>query len=223
MNGFDVSEPDHWEAVGPVDVACLNAGVLGGPPDPAELTVDGYRRAVAVNLDGVVLGVRRLATVMPAGGRIVCTASLAGLTAAPDDPVYAATKHAVVGFVRSAASALAARGLSINAVCPGFADTPMVAGAARDRLTEARISAPRRRPTSPRPPGSRSSRARRATRGSSSRGARRSTSVSRPCPARAAHPTSRSAVRRHFRPSVGTVSDVGRPTRTPSPPRRGTT
>jgi NAD(P)-dependent dehydrogenase (short-subunit alcohol dehydrogenase family) len=73
----------------------------------------------------------------PAGGRIVCTASLAGLTAAPDDPVYAATKHAVVGFVRSAAPALAARGLSINAVCPGFADTPMVAGAARDRLTEA--------------------------------------------------------------------------------------
>ena len=137
MKGFDVSEPDHWEAGGPGDVACLNAGVLGGPPDPAELTVDGYRRAVAVNVDGVVLGVRRLATVMPAGGRIVCTASLAGLTAAPDDPVYAATKHAVVGFVRSAAPALAARGLSINAVCPGFADTPMVAGAARDRLTEA--------------------------------------------------------------------------------------
>ena len=144
VNGFDVSDPDHWEAVGPVDVACLNAGVLGGPPDPAELTVDGYRRAVAVNVDGVVLGVRRLATVMPAGGRIVCTASLAGLTAAPDDPVYAATKHAVVGFVRSAAPALAARGLSINAVCPGFADTPMVAGAARDRLTEAGIPAPRR-------------------------------------------------------------------------------
>ena len=137
VNGFDVSEPDHWEAVGPVDVACLNAGVLGGPPDPAELTVDGYRRAVAVNVDGVVLGVRRLATVMPTGGRIVCTASLAGLTAAPDDPIYAATKHAVVGFVRSAAPALAARGLSINAVCPGFADTPMVTGAARDRLTEA--------------------------------------------------------------------------------------
>ena len=137
VNGFDVSDPEHWETVAPVDVACLNAGVLGGPSDPAELTVEGYRRAVAVNVDGVVLGVRRLARVMPAGGRIVCTASLAGLTAVPDDPVYAATKHAVVGFVRSVASPLAQRGIAINAVCPGFADTPMVSGTARERLDAA--------------------------------------------------------------------------------------
>lgn len=135
--GFDVSDPERWEDVGPVDVACLNAGVLGGPPDPAELALDDYRRAIAVNVDGVVLGVRRLARVMPAGGRIVCTASLAGLTAVADDPVYALTKHAVVGFVRSVALPLAARDISINAICPGFADTPMVSGTARARLDEA--------------------------------------------------------------------------------------
>lgn len=135
--GFDVTDPERWDEVGPVDVACLNAGVLGGPPDPAELSLDDYRRAVAVNVDGVVLGVRRMARVMSPGGRIVCTASLAGLTAVPDDPVYALTKHAVVGFVRSAAGPLARRGLSINAVCPGFADTPMVSGAARSALEEA--------------------------------------------------------------------------------------
>jgi NAD(P)-dependent dehydrogenase (short-subunit alcohol dehydrogenase family) len=135
--GFDVTDPAHWDAVGSVDVACLNAGVLGGPADPAELAVDEYRRAVAVNVDGVVLGVRRLATVMPLGGRIVCTASLAGLTAVPEDPVYALTKHAVVGFVRSVAAALEARGIAINAICPGFADTPMVAGSARERLESA--------------------------------------------------------------------------------------
>lgn len=135
--GFDVGEPEDWEAVEATDVACLNAGVLGGPPDPADLTLDGYRRAMTVNVDGVVLGVRRLARVMPPGGRIVCTASLAGLTAMPDDPVYAATKHAVVGFVRSAAPALAGRGISLNAVCPGIADTPMLAGAARDALDAA--------------------------------------------------------------------------------------
>ena len=127
--GFDVTDPDQWDAVGPVDVACLNAGVLGGKADPAEISLERYRRAMAVNVDGVVLGVRRLAQVMPAGGRIVATASLAGLTAMPDDPVYAATKHAVVGFVRSVAPALAARGISINAVCPGIADTTMLAGA----------------------------------------------------------------------------------------------
>jgi NAD(P)-dependent dehydrogenase (short-subunit alcohol dehydrogenase family) len=137
VTGFDVTDPEAWEDVGQVDVACLNAGVLGGPSDPAELTLDGYRRAIGVNVDGVVLGVRRLARVMPDGGRIVCTASLAGLTAVPDDPVYALTKHAVVGFVRSVAPALAARGVSINAVCPGFADTAMVAGTAREALASA--------------------------------------------------------------------------------------
>ncbi len=135
--GFDVADPAAWDAVGPVDVACLNAGVLGGPPDPASLTVDGYRRAMSVNVDGVVLGVRRLAQVMQDGGRIVCTASLGGLTAMPDDPVYAATKHAVVGFVRSAALPLGDRGISINVVCPGIADTPMVQGPARARLEQA--------------------------------------------------------------------------------------
>lgn len=137
VTGFDVSQAAAWEEVGAVDVACLNAGVLGGPPDPAELTIDGYRRAFAVNVDGVVLGVRRLARTMPRGGRIVVTASLAGLTAMPDDPVYAATKHAVVGFVRSVAPTLEVRGIAINAVCPGIADTPMVAGEARRRLEEA--------------------------------------------------------------------------------------
>jgi NAD(P)-dependent dehydrogenase (short-subunit alcohol dehydrogenase family) len=137
VTGFDVSDPEAWEDVGPVEVACLNAGVLGGPADPAALTLEGYRRAVGVNVDGVVLGVRRLARVMPSGGRIVCTASLAGLTAVPDDPVYALTKHAVVGFVRSVAPPLAAHGISINAICPGFADTPMVAGTAREALASA--------------------------------------------------------------------------------------
>jgi NAD(P)-dependent dehydrogenase (short-subunit alcohol dehydrogenase family) len=135
--GFDVSTPRDWDTVDAVDVACLNAGVLGGPADPADLTLEGYRRAITVNVDGVVLGVRRLARVMKPGGRIVCTASLAGLTAVPEDPVYAATKHAVIGFVRSASTALEARGISINAVCPGFADTAMVDGDLRTRLEAA--------------------------------------------------------------------------------------
>ena len=127
VSGFDVTRPDHWERVGPVDVACLNAGVVTGETDVAALSDEAYRRAVGVNVDGVVFGVRRLARVMPRGGRIVATASLAGLTALPDDPVYTLTKHAVVGFVRSAAPQLAERGISINAVCPGIADTPLLA------------------------------------------------------------------------------------------------
>jgi NAD(P)-dependent dehydrogenase (short-subunit alcohol dehydrogenase family) len=118
--GFDVSSPVAWERVGPVEVACLNAGVLTG-----DLTYENYRRAVAVNVDGVVLGVLRLRQVMDAGA-IVATASLAGLTRMPSDPVYSLTKHAVVGFVRSMAPLLGS--IRLNAVCPGIADTPMIDG-----------------------------------------------------------------------------------------------
>jgi NAD(P)-dependent dehydrogenase (short-subunit alcohol dehydrogenase family) len=116
--GFDVGDPEAWEHVGPVDVACLNAGVLTG-----ELTYESYRHAVRVNVDGVVLGVLRLREVMR-DGAIVATASLAGLTGMPSDPVYSLTKHAIVGFVRSMAPHVAP--VRLNAVCPGLADTPMV-------------------------------------------------------------------------------------------------
>jgi NAD(P)-dependent dehydrogenase (short-subunit alcohol dehydrogenase family) len=63
------------------------------------------------------------------GGRVVATASLAGLVAMPGDALYTMTKHAVVGYVRSAAPTLARDGIRVNAVCPGFADTPLIARA----------------------------------------------------------------------------------------------
>jgi NAD(P)-dependent dehydrogenase (short-subunit alcohol dehydrogenase family) len=123
VSGFDVSDPDCWEHIGSVDVACLNAGVVTGESVVAELTDEQYRRALGVNVDGVVYGVRRLDRVMPTGSCIVVTASLAGLTEIPEDPVYGLTKHAVVGFVRSVAPQLESRGIRIQAVCPGWADT----------------------------------------------------------------------------------------------------
>jgi NAD(P)-dependent dehydrogenase (short-subunit alcohol dehydrogenase family) len=123
VNGFDVTDPTAWESVGGVDIACLNAGVATGTASILELTDEQYANALSVNVDGVVLGVRRLASVMEAGV-IVVTASLAGLTAMPTDPIYTLTKHAVVGFVRSVAPQLAP--VRINAVCPGIADTPMI-------------------------------------------------------------------------------------------------
>jgi len=123
VDGFDVSDPAEWEAVGPVDVACLNAGVLTGEANVRELSDEQYRRAVGVNVDGVVFGVRRLARVMERGS-IVVTASLAGLTGMATDAVYSLTKHALVGFVRSVAPQL--EPVTINAVCPGIADTPMI-------------------------------------------------------------------------------------------------
>ena len=124
-DGFDVSDPSAWEAVDAVDLACLNAGVVAREADVARLSDEEYRRIVGVNVDGVVFGVRRLAQVMD-GGSIVVTASLAGLTATEQDPLYALTKHAVVGFVRSVAPQLAERGIRLNMVNPGFVDTPML-------------------------------------------------------------------------------------------------
>jgi NAD(P)-dependent dehydrogenase (short-subunit alcohol dehydrogenase family) len=123
VNGFDVTDPTAWERVEAVDLACLNAGVLTAETDVTRLTDEQYRRAVSVNVDGVVYGVRRLARVM-SGGTIIATASLAGLTGMPLDSIYSLTKHAVVGFVRSVAPQLDP--VKINAVCPGIADTPML-------------------------------------------------------------------------------------------------
>jgi NAD(P)-dependent dehydrogenase (short-subunit alcohol dehydrogenase family) len=123
VNGFDVTDPAAWDRVEAVDLACLNAGVLTAETDIAKLGDEQYRRAVSVNVDGVVFGVRRLARVMDRG-TIVATASLAGLVGMPLDSIYSLTKHAVVGFVRSIAPQL--EPIRINAVCPGIADTPML-------------------------------------------------------------------------------------------------
>jgi NAD(P)-dependent dehydrogenase (short-subunit alcohol dehydrogenase family) len=133
---FDVGDAAAWRALdGSFDAAFLNAGVVTGEGDVAALTDEQYRRALQANVDGVVFGTRELAArLMPNGGSIVATASLAGLTAVPLDPIYALTKHAVVGFVRSVAPQLAGRGIKINALCPGFTDTPIVAQEVRGAL-----------------------------------------------------------------------------------------
>jgi NAD(P)-dependent dehydrogenase (short-subunit alcohol dehydrogenase family) len=133
---FDVGDPGAWSSLdGAFDAAFLNAGVATGEADVESLTEEQYRRALAANVDGVVFGVRECAArLMPSGGSIVATASLAGLTGSPLDPVYTLTKHAVVGFVRSVAPQLEARGIRINALCPGFTDTPIVAGELRGAL-----------------------------------------------------------------------------------------
>jgi NAD(P)-dependent dehydrogenase (short-subunit alcohol dehydrogenase family) len=125
-SGFDVSVPQTWETVGPVELACLNAGVTTGEQDVSRVSDDAYRRILGANLDGVVFGVRRLADVMEPGSAIVATASLAGLVPSPADPIYTLTKHAVIGFVRSVAPQLEERGIRINAVAPGFVETPLI-------------------------------------------------------------------------------------------------
>jgi NAD(P)-dependent dehydrogenase (short-subunit alcohol dehydrogenase family) len=133
---FDVGEPEAWRSLeGEFDAAFLNAGTSTGFADAAELTDEEWQRILRANLEGVVYGTRELASrLMPGGGSIVATASLAGLTGMPGDPAYTATKHAVVGWVRAAAPALAQRGIRLNVLCPGFADTPLVDAELREAL-----------------------------------------------------------------------------------------
>jgi NAD(P)-dependent dehydrogenase (short-subunit alcohol dehydrogenase family) len=125
--------------LGGVDVAFLNAGIAIGHADIETLPNDVYRKIMRVNVDGVVYGTRAAARAMQqrGGGAIVATASLAGLIPFPPDPVYDLTKHAVVGFIRSVAPTLAAKGITANTVNPGMTDTNIISEDARRMIREA--------------------------------------------------------------------------------------
>ena len=127
---------DAEQVHGRLDLIFLNAGIAGGCGVDEDFDLALYRRAMGVNLDGVVFGVHAALPVLRrrGGGSIVCTASMAGLTATSFDPVYGANKHAVVGLVRALGPALAPQGVTINAFCPGFAETRII-GPIKDMLT----------------------------------------------------------------------------------------
>ena len=116
------------ERCGGLDLAVLNAGVTSGCTLGDDFDLELYRRAMGVNLDGVAFGTHAALPALRArgGGAIVATASLAGLVGMPLDPIYTANKHAVVGLTRALGPALATENVRFNAVCPGYADTPMV-------------------------------------------------------------------------------------------------
>ena len=145
---LDVSDEAAWDRL--VDElgrreervvgALLNAGVLTAavPTDVLDVPWNRLERVRGVNLDGVLLGVRALAPIIAGGGggAIVATASLAGLGPYEQDPMYAATKHAVVGFVRSAAPQLAGRGVRLQAICPGGVDTGLLTPEQKRRILD---------------------------------------------------------------------------------------
>lgn len=116
------------EIFGRLDLAYLNAGVSSGIGLDESFDVEQYRKVMGVNLDGVVFGTHAALPALESsgGGAIVATASLAGLTAVPFDPLYAANKHAVVGLARSLGPGLAEKGIRFNAVCPGFAESKII-------------------------------------------------------------------------------------------------
>ncbi len=136
----DVSDAQQWQQLAQrcatatvPDRIHLNAGIQIAPPDAplAEyqleaMTMARYRRMMGANVDGVVFALQALLPMLTPGSAIVVTASLAGITPYSVDPLYAMSKHAVVGLVRSLGPTLAKRDIRINALCPGGIDTNII-------------------------------------------------------------------------------------------------
>jgi NAD(P)-dependent dehydrogenase (short-subunit alcohol dehydrogenase family) len=144
--GADVSRSDEWPRIvsaisaelGGIDVVYLNAGITTGVADITKLTDEEYRRIVGVNQDQIVFGIRETVPELRkrGGGAIVATASLAGIVAFPLDAAYTLTKHAVIGLVKAVGRVMAEEGITVNCVCPGLVDTPLLGGELRDALVD---------------------------------------------------------------------------------------
>ncbi len=114
------------EKMGGVDVLVNNAGIAASAPLKA-IELEQWNRIFAVNVTGTFLCTQAFVPAMieRGWGRVVNLASVAGKVGAPYIAAYAASKHAVVGFTRSVAAEVAAKGVTVNAVCPGYVETDM--------------------------------------------------------------------------------------------------
>jgi NAD(P)-dependent dehydrogenase (short-subunit alcohol dehydrogenase family) len=114
---------------GALHLAVNNAGIGGASAPTGEYPLEGWRQVMSVNLDGVFYGLRYEipAILKSGGGSIVNMASILGSVGFANAVAYTATKHALLGMTKVAAMEYAAKGIRINAVGPGFIDTPLLA------------------------------------------------------------------------------------------------
>lgn len=126
------------ETYGALNYAVNNAGIGGANAPTGEIDLEDWDRVIGINLNGVLYGMRyQIPEILKAGaaeGAIVNMASIHGTVAALGNSAYTATKHAVVGLTKNAAAEYGADGLRINAVGPGYIDTPLLKSAPAEVL-----------------------------------------------------------------------------------------
>ena len=118
---------------GPIDIVIANAGIADSAP-VAKIDLAHWQRTIDVNLTGAFLTVKSVLADITrkhssASGRIIFIASTAGLKGYPYVAAYCAAKHGVVGLSRALSIELAPTGITVNAICPGYTDTPLLANA----------------------------------------------------------------------------------------------
>lgn len=116
---------------GRLDLAFNNAGIAGVPMLTDRTPLAQWRDVIDINLTGTFnCMVHELRAMESGGGAIVNTASIKGLTGARGAAAYSASKHGVLGLTRSSALEYGKHGIRINAICPGYIETPMTSGSA---------------------------------------------------------------------------------------------
>lgn len=124
------------ETYGALNYAVNNAGIGGASAPVGDVDIEDWDRVIAINLSGVLYGMRhQIPAILAAGaseGAIVNMASIHGAVAAPGNAAYTAAKHAVVGLTKNAAAEYGAQGLRVNAIGPGYIDTPLLAAAPKE-------------------------------------------------------------------------------------------
>ena len=126
----DVTQPKEIGAlirkIGPVDILVNNAGVAESAPF-LKTDLETWRRVIDTNVTSAFLFCKALVPGMidRGYGRIVNIASIAGKRGGPYITAYAASKHAMLGFSSSLAAEMQDKGITVNAICPGYVDTPL--------------------------------------------------------------------------------------------------
>ena len=123
----------------PYDVVVANAGI-GEAARLTKVSLQDWNATLAVNLTGTFLTFRAALGNMPEGGRLIAIASTAALKGGANLGAYAASKHGVLGLVRSVAHEVARKGITCNAICPGFVETDLAATAVRNVMERFGIS-----------------------------------------------------------------------------------